>query len=56
MWYVCCNREQAVAIGQALLYAGYIEPVGNQYPIFRDDFALYKPGEVCLLRLASFNT
>ncbi|KAK7498566.1 hypothetical protein BaRGS_00010226 [Batillaria attramentaria] len=39
------KREQAVAIGQALIYAGYIEPIGNQLPIFRDDFTLYKPGE-----------
>jgi hypothetical protein len=42
----CTFREQGVAIGQALMYAGYIEPIGNQFPIFRDDFTVYKPGEV----------
>lgn len=40
------HREQAVAIGQALLYAGYVESVGNQMPVFRDDLTLYKPGDV----------
>ncbi|KAL8580115.1 hypothetical protein ACOMHN_061229 [Nucella lapillus] len=39
------KREQAVAIGQALIFGGYIEPIGNQVPVFRDDFTLYKPGE-----------
>ncbi|XP_070187506.1 1-phosphatidylinositol 3-phosphate 5-kinase-like isoform X2 [Littorina saxatilis] len=39
------KREQAVAIGQALMYAGFVEPIGNQLPIFRDDFTLYRPGE-----------
>lgn len=40
------KREQAVAIGQALMFVGYIEPIGNQLPIFRDDFTLYKPGDM----------
>ncbi|XP_076460083.1 1-phosphatidylinositol 3-phosphate 5-kinase-like isoform X2 [Babylonia areolata] len=39
------KREQAVAIGQALMFGGYIETIGNQLPVFKDDFSLYKPGE-----------
>ncbi|XP_041374474.1 1-phosphatidylinositol 3-phosphate 5-kinase-like isoform X2 [Gigantopelta aegis] len=38
------KRDQAVGIGQALLFANYLEPITNQR-IFRDDFSLYKPGE-----------
>ncbi|GFN83677.1 1-phosphatidylinositol 3-phosphate 5-kinase [Plakobranchus ocellatus] len=39
------TRDQAMAIGQALLYAGYLDCLGNQIPVFRDDFTLYRPGE-----------
>ncbi|XP_025088502.1 1-phosphatidylinositol 3-phosphate 5-kinase-like [Pomacea canaliculata] len=46
---IAVKRDQAVAIGQALLYAGYIEPLGNQMNIFRDEFTLYKPGESATL-------
>jgi hypothetical protein len=35
-----------MAIGQALLYAGYLDSVGHQSPLFKDDFTLYRPGEV----------
>ena len=50
-----CGREQAAAIGQALLYAGYIEPIGNQLPIFRDDFTLYKQGEVSFVEFLALS-
>ncbi|CAG5126011.1 unnamed protein product, partial [Candidula unifasciata] len=39
------SRDQALAIGQALLYAGYLDCVGHQSIIFKDDFTLYRPGE-----------
>ncbi|RUS80457.1 hypothetical protein EGW08_011773, partial [Elysia chlorotica] len=39
------TRDQAMAIGQALLYAGYLDCLGNQIPVFRDDFTLYRQGE-----------
>ncbi|KAK0041710.1 1-phosphatidylinositol 3-phosphate 5-kinase [Biomphalaria pfeifferi] len=39
------TRDQAIAIGQALLYAGYLDLVGNQQHMFRDDFTLYRHGE-----------
>ncbi|XP_046543785.1 LOW QUALITY PROTEIN: 1-phosphatidylinositol 3-phosphate 5-kinase-like [Haliotis rubra] len=39
------NRDQAVAIGQALVFANYLEPVSSQLLVFQDDFCLYKPGE-----------
>ncbi|XP_035827768.1 1-phosphatidylinositol 3-phosphate 5-kinase [Aplysia californica] len=42
------TRDQAMAIGQALIYAGYLESVGNQIPVFRDDFTLYRPGETSM--------
>ncbi|KAK3611164.1 hypothetical protein CHS0354_026571, partial [Potamilus streckersoni] len=43
------NRIQAVAIGQALIDADYLEPVGHQDTPFRDDFTLYKPTEISLM-------
>ncbi|KAL3891964.1 hypothetical protein ACJMK2_004204 [Sinanodonta woodiana] len=43
------NRIQAVAIGQALIDADYLEPVGHQDTPFRDDFTLYKPTELSLM-------
>ncbi|XP_048238602.1 1-phosphatidylinositol 3-phosphate 5-kinase-like isoform X1 [Haliotis rufescens] len=39
------NRDQAVAIGQALVFANFLEPVSSQLLVFQDDFCLYKPGE-----------
>ncbi|CAL1530359.1 unnamed protein product, partial [Lymnaea stagnalis] len=39
------TRDQAMAIGQALIYAGYLEPFSNQLPVFKDDFTLYRHGE-----------
>ncbi|KAH9523854.1 hypothetical protein Btru_047241 [Bulinus truncatus] len=46
------TRDQAMAIGQALLYAGYLELVGNQQHMFRDDFTLYRHGEAaCFFEL-----
>ncbi|KAK6165394.1 hypothetical protein SNE40_022328 [Patella caerulea] len=50
------KREQGVAIGQALLYADYLEAVGTQYNIFRDDFTLYKPGELSTVLEIGLNT
>ena len=40
-----------MAIGQAMLYAGYLDCLGNQIPVFRDDFTLYRPGEVSSMGL-----
>lgn len=42
-------RLQAVAIGQALLDAGFLETIAGQPKVFHDDFTLYKPSEVCSL-------
>lgn len=39
-------RLQAVAIGQALLDAGFLETIAGQPKVFHDDFTLYKPSEV----------
>lgn len=39
------KRLQAVAIGQALIYATYLEPICQQLTPFQDDYTLYKPGE-----------
>ncbi|ESP03189.1 hypothetical protein LOTGIDRAFT_137804, partial [Lottia gigantea] len=43
------KREQGIAIGQALLHADYLEALSTQYNIFKDDFTLYKPGELSTL-------
>ncbi|XP_062584452.1 1-phosphatidylinositol 3-phosphate 5-kinase-like isoform X2 [Saccostrea cucullata] len=39
------QRLQAVAIGQALLDAGFLETIAGQPKVFHDDFTLYKPSE-----------
>ncbi|XP_036361555.1 1-phosphatidylinositol 3-phosphate 5-kinase isoform X2 [Octopus sinensis] len=39
------KRVQAVAIGQALIDASYLESVCRQLSFFQDDYTLYKPGE-----------
>ncbi|KAK3088070.1 hypothetical protein FSP39_014286 [Pinctada imbricata] len=39
------HRLQGVAIGQALLDAGFLESIAGQPLIFHDDFTLYKPLE-----------
>ncbi|GAB1606466.1 1-phosphatidylinositol 3-phosphate 5-kinase-like isoform X1 [Argonauta hians] len=39
------KRVQAVAIGQALIQASYLESVCRQLSSFQDDYTLYKPGE-----------
>ena len=41
------GRLQAIAIGQALLDAKWLECVTSQDQIFRDEYALYRAGEVC---------
>jgi len=37
---------QAVAIGQALIDAAFLDPINTITTPFRDDFTLYKPAEV----------
>ncbi|CAH1788888.1 unnamed protein product, partial [Owenia fusiformis] len=39
------DRLQAIAIGQALVDARWLECVSNSEQIFKDEFVLYKPGE-----------
>ncbi|XP_059146645.1 1-phosphatidylinositol 3-phosphate 5-kinase-like isoform X3 [Physella acuta] len=39
------TRDQAIAIGQALLFARYLDSVGNHHLMFKDDFTLYRHGE-----------
>ena len=39
-------RVQAVAIGQALIDADYLDPIQNITTPFKDDFTLYRPNEV----------
>ena len=39
-------RVQAVAIGQALVDAQWLEGITSADQIFQDEYALYKPGEV----------
>ena len=39
-------REQAKVIGQALVDAHWLECVTCQEQVFRDEYSLYRPGQV----------
>jgi hypothetical protein len=41
-------RVQAIAIGQALIDAAFLDPIHTITTPFRDDFTLYRPTEVKL--------
>ncbi|XP_053382356.1 LOW QUALITY PROTEIN: 1-phosphatidylinositol 3-phosphate 5-kinase-like [Mercenaria mercenaria] len=40
------NRVQAIAIGQALIDAAFLDPIHTITTPFRDDFTLYRPTEI----------
>ncbi|KAL4218119.1 hypothetical protein ACF0H5_022855 [Mactra antiquata] len=40
------NRVQAIAIGQALIDAAFLDPIHTITTPFRDDFTLYRPSEI----------
>lgn len=42
----CFHREQAIAIGQALVDAKWLECITSTEQVFHDEYALYRPGEV----------
>lgn len=41
------NRAQAIAIGQALVDGRWLDCVTHHDQIFRDEYALYRPLQVC---------
>ena len=49
----CAIREQAKVIGQALVDAQWLECVTDQEQQFKDEYSLYRPGQVSMTVLFS---